>query len=190
MLLSTSSSKITTPRAGIVYLLAGLAIFSIAVEVVATLAFAHVSRIQNRIITEYHAAQRVRSVGADGKPTMLLVGNSLLLEGLDLPKTQTALAPRYNVSRFVIEQTQYLDWLFGTRRLLSEGARPAILVLTLPTGHLISSGTRGEYFARYQMQAGDIVEVVQSSRLDRTTASNFGLRTSASGSEAKRKSGR
>jgi hypothetical protein len=61
--------------------------------VVATLAFAHVSRIQNRIITEYHAAQRVRSVGADGKPTMLLVGNSLLLEGLDLPKTQAALAP-------------------------------------------------------------------------------------------------
>lgn len=173
MLLSTSSSKGAGSRAGIIYLLAGLAIFSIAIELGANVAFARVSRIQKRILGEYHAAQRVQQLSADGKPTLLLTGNSLLLEGLDLPKTQATLAPRYSVSRFVVEQTEYLDWFFGTRRLLAEGARPAILVLTLPTGHLISSGTRGEYFARHQMQAGDIVEVAQASRLDMTTASNF-----------------
>ena len=100
-------------------------------------------------------------------------GNSLLLEGLDLPRAQQALASRYSVSRFVVEQTQYLDWYYGIRRLLAEGARPSILVMTLPTGHLISDGTRGEYFAHYQMQAGDIVEVARAANLDMTTASNF-----------------
>lgn len=173
MLLSTSSSRATGAGAGILYLLVLIGLFSITVEVIARAAFSRISRIQQRITTEYQAARRLRPVAAEDKPTLLLTGNSLLLEGLDLPKAQVALASRYRVSRFVIEQTQYLDWYFGIRRLLNEGARPSILVMTLPTGHLISSGTRGEYFARYQMQAGDIVEVTHAAKLDLTTASNY-----------------
>jgi hypothetical protein len=175
MLLSISNSKAsgTSARAGIFYLLLALTLFSIALELAANVAFARISRIQGRIVAEYQAAHRLRPMSAEGKPTLLLVGNSLLLEGLDLPKTQAAVRSRYDVSRLVVEQTQYLDWFFGIRRLLNEGARPSIVMLTLPTGHLISTATRGEYFARYQMQARDILEVAQASHLDTTTASNY-----------------
>ncbi len=160
-------------RTGIIVLLALLSLFAVTVEVGANLGFSRMSRIQNRIVTEYHAAQHLRPVAPDGKPTMLLAGNSLLLKGVDLAKAKADLAPHYTVSRFVIEQTLYYDWFFGIRRLLEEGSRPSVIVLSLPPVHFVSAAVRGEYFARYQMRARDIVEVAQDFHLDMTTASNF-----------------
>ena len=83
------------------------------------------------------------------------------------------LAPDYAVNRLVIEQTHYLDWYFGLRRLLAEGSHPSVIVLTLDPSQLASPFTLGESFARRQMSIRDFPQVVREANLDRTTASNY-----------------
>ena len=110
---------------------------------------------------------------AEGRATVLLAGNSLLLEGVQLDHLHDSLASEYEVSRLGIEQTHYLDWYFGLRRLLEEGARPSLIVLSLATDQLASTLTLGEEFAHRQMSAHDFPLAIQASKLDRTTASTY-----------------
>jgi hypothetical protein len=77
------------------------------------------------------------------------------------------------VSRLGIEQTHYLDWYFGLRRLLEEGSRPGLIVLSLATDQLASRFTLGESFAHRQMSAHDFPLAIQESKLDWTTASTY-----------------
>ncbi len=133
------------------------------------------SRIERRVETESKAAATLRPFTSDGRPTVLLVGNSLLLEGVQLDNLQKELAPQCAVSRLAIEQTHYLDWYFGLRRLLEQGSRPNVIVLSLATDQLASRFNLGESFAHRQMSARDFPLVVHESRLDWTTASTYFL---------------
>src|SRR6202043_2355051 len=123
--------------------------------------------------TELLAARSLRPVTADGRPTVLLAGNSLLLEGGQLDHLHASLASQYEVSRLGIEQTHYLDWYFGLRRLLEEGSRPSVIVLSLATDQLASRFTLGESFAHRQMSARDFALVVKEAKLDKTSASTY-----------------
>ncbi len=101
------------------------------------------------------------------------MGNSLLLEGVQIDRLSSTLAPQAAVSRLGIEQTHYLDWYFGLRRLLQERTHPRVIVLTLATEQLASRFTLGESFARRQMSTRDFPLVVAKTNLDRTTASTY-----------------
>ena len=160
-------------RTGLIVLLAGLALILLALEVVSPLILTHLSRIERRVETETQAAHTLRPFTSDGRPTVLLVGNSLLLEGVQLEALQRTLSPQYDVSRLAIEQTHYLDWYFGLRRLLEEGARPSVIVLALATDQLASRFTLGESFAHRQMSALDFPLAVRQVKLDKTTASTY-----------------
>ena len=153
-------------------LLTGLAVIFASLEIASPRILARFSRIERRIDVELAQAKRIRPLN-DGHPTVLLVGNSLLDEGVLLDNLRADLAPDYAVSRLVIEQTHYLDWYFGLRRLLEEGARPSIAVLTLDPSQLASGFTLGESFARRQMSIRDFRRVVREADLDRTTASTY-----------------
>src|ERR1700746_629069 len=102
-----------------------------------------------------------------------LAGNSLLLEGVQLDHLHDSLASQYEVSRLGIERTHYLDWYFGLRRLLEEGARPSLIVLSLATDQLASTLTLGEEFDHRQMSTPAFPLATQASKLDRTTASTY-----------------
>ena len=158
---------------GIVALLGGIVLVFLGLEVSSPFILARLSRTEQRIAVELHAAQKLRPTTTDGRPTVLFVGNSLLLEGVQMEALQSELAPQYEVSRFAVEQTHYLDWYFGLRRLLQEGARPGVIVLSLATDQLASHWTMGEAFAHRQMSARDFPLVVQETKLDRTTASSY-----------------
>lgn len=162
-----------TARTGIIVLLTGLALILLGLEVISPVILTRLSRIERRVETETQAAHSLRPVTPDGRPTVLLVGNSLLLEGVQLDELQHTLAPQFDVSRFAIEQTHYLDWYFGLRRLLEEGARPSVIVLTLATDQLASRFTLGESFAHRQMSAIDFPLAVRHANLDKTTASTY-----------------
>lgn len=164
-----------TARTGIIVLLTGLALILLGLELVSPVILTHLSRIERRVETETQAAHSLRPFTSDGRPTVLLVGNSLLLEGVQLEELQHTLAPQYEVSRLAIEQTHYLDWYFGLRRLLEEGARPSMIVLTLATDQLASRFTLGESFAHRQMSAVDFPLAVRNAKLDKTTASTYWL---------------
>jgi hypothetical protein len=131
------------------------------------------SRTERRVESELQAARTLHPVTPDGRPTVLLAGNSLLLEGVQMDRLHDNLAPDYEVGRLGIEQTHYLDWYFGLRRLLEEGSRPSLIVLALATDQLASTFTLGESFAHRQMSARDFPLAIQESKLDRTTASTY-----------------
>jgi hypothetical protein len=61
------------------------------------------SRIERREERGTQAASTLRLFTPNGLPTMLFVGNSLLLEGVDLDSLRDNLASQYTVSRFAIE---------------------------------------------------------------------------------------
>jgi hypothetical protein len=158
---------------GIVALLGGLVLLFVGLEVSSPFILARLSHTEQRIAVELQAAQKLRPTTTDGRPTVLFVGNSLLLEGVQMDALQSELAPQYEVSRFAVEQTHYLDWYFGLRRLLREGSRPGVIVLSLATDQLASHWTMGEAFAHRQMSARDLPLVVRETKLDRTTASSY-----------------
>src|SRR5437588_4952612 len=126
---------------GVIALLVGLSVIMLGFEVGSPLILQHLSRTERRVETELLAARSLRPVTADGRATVLLGGNSLLLEGVQLDHLHDSLASEYEVSRLGIEQTHYLDWYFGLRRLLEEGARPSLIVLSLATDQLASTLT-------------------------------------------------
>lgn len=160
-------------KAGIVTLLAGLVLLYLGLEVSSPAILAHLSRTEQRIAVELKAAQKLQPTTKDGRPTVLFVGNSLLLQGVAIDSLRSDLAPQYEVSRFAVEQTHYLDWYFGLRKLLQEGARPSVIVLTLATDQLASHWTMGEAFAHRQMSTQDFLLVWREAQLDRTTASSY-----------------
>lgn len=176
MLSSTFSSEEKTrhrsylrPIAGtlalVVLLLAGL-------EGGTRLVFRRLSHIESRTHSDYVAALATRAGGA-AHPTDLLLGNSLLLEGIDYAGLRRAMEPNATPVRFVVESTTYLDWYYGIRRLLSGGAHPDRIVLCLSLSQLMTSKLRGEYSAFYLIQTADLVSAGRDGGLDLTGTSGL-----------------
>lgn len=93
--------------------------------------------------------------GTEGRASVLLLGNSLLAEGVDLDDLRRRLGGDVAVTRFQVESTTYYDWYYGIRRLLKEGARPDIIALVLSPDQLASAGHRGDYSAYLLMDSTD-----------------------------------
>jgi len=148
-------------------------------ETGARVAFDRVSHIGKRTAGEYALAQSLspgRPVPGKRRdfPTILFVGNSLLLEGVDFPDLQQRVAPDgAQVSRFVIESTSWLDWYYGIRRLLAEGSRPNVIILCLDTPGLMSSSIRGDYSSYYLFQMRDIPAVAREAHYNLTRKSSL-----------------
>jgi hypothetical protein len=159
-------------RTGIVLLLSGLLVICGGLEFSSPRILTHLSRIQRRIDGEMAHAKQLGPTNG-GHPTVLIVGNSLLNEGVQIDALRNDVTSEYAVSRLVIEQTHYLDWYFGLRRLLEEGSHPSVIILTLDPAQLASTFTLGESFARRQMSLHDFPQVVRETNLDRTTASTY-----------------
>jgi hypothetical protein len=160
-------------RGGIAALLAGLTVILLGLELGSPIILNRFSNIERRVESETLAARALRRVTPDGRPTVLLTGNSLLLEGVQIDALRDDLATQASVSRLAIEQTQYFDWYFGLRQLLEQGSRPSIIVLCLATDQFASKLSLDESFAHRQLSARDLPLAVREMRLDKTTASTF-----------------
>jgi hypothetical protein len=170
---SAPAHRSMSARSGILALLAGLAFILLGLEIASPVVLTRLSRIEQREESETKAASTLRPFTPDGRPTVLFVGNSLLIEGVQLESLRDSLASQYAVSRLGIEQTHYLDWYFGLRRLLQEGSHPSVIVLSLATDQLASRFTLDESFAHRQMSARDFPLAVREINLDKTTATNY-----------------
>jgi hypothetical protein len=162
-------------KQGAIALLAGLAVILLGLEVSSPMMLRRLSRTERRIDSEMRAASSLLPISQDGRPTVLLAGNSLLIEGVQMDSLRAQVGQQYEVSRLTVEQTHYFDWYFGLRRLLQSGAHPSVVVLTLATDQLASRMTMGESFAHHQMSTRDFPLVVREADLDRTTASTYFL---------------
>ena len=102
------------------------------------------SRVERRTTEELRDA--VAPNPTHGR-TILLVGNSLLLAAIDKDAMTKALAPGWRFRRLVVEQTYFLDWLYGLEELERRGARPDVIAVMLDAGQLAGKSTRGDYSA-------------------------------------------
>jgi len=142
-------------------------------EAATRLGFQRISRIERRIGAEYREARSIPATEAGQAPSMLFVGNSLLLEAVEYPGIQKAAGPEIRVQRFVIERTNYLDWYYGIRRLLNEGSHPDFIVLCLAPSQMAHKLIRGEYSSYYLFQASDIPAVARDEEYGLTAESSL-----------------
>jgi hypothetical protein len=145
---------VSRARVAMRWLLVWCVVVIAGAEGVARVGFDRISRIQRRTVSEYVAARAIGTTGADRD--VLVVGNSLLDEGIDFARLSGALAPTWNARRFVVEQTFYYDWLFGLRRLMREGSRPDVVAVVLSPLQWIETQSRGDYSAHYLMSVADV----------------------------------
>jgi hypothetical protein len=149
-------------------------------EIAARLLLPVHSALAARIRSDWSAAVQFGDSPLPHRPSFLVVGNSRLQAGIvrkELSALQRGNAA--NVAVLPIENTAYLDWYFGGRRLLAEGSKPQFLVLCLSPADLVSNLTDGALFARILMRPADILRVKQAARLDWTTTTTY-LMASAS----------
>lgn len=173
---AAAAAAMTGPRRhtrAVVALLLGLASVLIGAEAFTRLVFPRVSKLERRTTAEFAAATSIRPSAAGQLPTVLLLGNSLLLEGLDYQRIRTVMADEARVRRFVVENTTYLDWYFGMKRLLAGGSRPDFIVLCLNPAQLVGSSLRTDYSPYYLMDSGDISVASHALHYDLTEAAGL-----------------
>jgi hypothetical protein len=142
-------------------------------EILSRYAFPRISQIEARITSDERQAMSIGAPAPGVPPTVLLVGNSLLLDGLDYPKIRKQMASDARVVRFVIERTDYLDWYYGLHHMFASGVRPSVVVLCLNLGQTVSSETLGDYSARHLFGISDLLPVAKQAGMDATRTSGM-----------------
>ena len=167
-----NSESFRSPHA-IVLLLLALLLYFAALEFMMRTVVPRVSQVERRHNADHQAALRLSQRAPRSLKSVLIVGNSLLQEGIDRDKLRQVSSSQYRVAVFPVENTTYLDWYFGLRRLAIEGSTPDLVVLCLNLRQLVSNSTNGEGFAHSMMWTGDILEVAKTAGLDSTNTSNY-----------------
>jgi hypothetical protein len=152
--------------------LASIAAVLGGMEAATRLEFDKISKLQRRVYSE-RATITSELTKPSSEPTVLMVGNSLLLEGVDFDEFRNSLSPRARAYRYIVTQTVYWDWYYGVRRLFSEGVRPTYLLLGMSPSQLTRSGSRGDFSAFYLFDLRGIIQYSHDEHLDLTTASSL-----------------
>jgi hypothetical protein len=169
---STSGSK----SKAIAYAKALAAICSVlilAFEGTSVYLLKHQSATYARISRQYDEALKIRRAGADEPPTVLMVGNSLLLHGVQLNRLQELTSSRMRLYPIFLEATGYYDWLYGLHGLFLRGARPQVVVLGVGVNYFLENGVRQDYAPMMFFSARDTLAVASDLKLDRTASSNL-----------------
>ena len=155
------------PRLASALLLCAVVATLAAVDAAVRFGIGRISRIEGRTEKEWTEALAIGSRQGASKQ-VLLIGNSLLLEGVDYPALQRELSPEFIVRRYVVESTQYLDWRYGLAHLYSRGARPDVVVLSIGGNQLPVNQIRDGYFAYRLMDTSDFLEAFRAAELSGT----------------------
>lgn len=104
---------------------------------------------------------------------MLVLGNSLLLRGVQFEKVQNALSPDFDAKRLVVVNTSYFDWYYTMQQLFREGAKADVVVLVMNPKQFAAWNVREDYFAHHLMNLRDIFSIAWNMKLSNTEASNL-----------------
>src|SRR2546421_6278600 len=169
---SISGSKALTPTHAMVLLLALAGCYLGVLELAARLLLPHLSQAQHRIAADYRVARSLPRTWSDGSASVLIVGNSLLVDGIDRVDLQRRM-PGYHIALYPVEGTLYLDWYFGLRRLFSEGSRPALVILAVSGRPAVSGSNGGEALARILMDMSDPPEGSRGAKADIVSTTRY-----------------
>lgn len=107
------------------------ALLAIAFEMASAWMFAHLGA-NSSVIAETNDATHLR-----GSRTVLIVGNSLVLHGIDLHALDAGLGADYVAKKETVVGSGYEDWLYGITSLLDRGSHPGLVVLGFSPAQLI-----------------------------------------------------
>jgi len=155
-------------------MLAGFCVlFITSIEIAFSHPVKHYSVTYQRVSQQYAEALRARPSKAGEPVSVLMVGNSLLLDGVDVPRLQALTSGRMRIYPIFLEFTTYYDWLYALRRLFRQGARPQFVVVGLGPDSVIEDTVRTEYSPILLFDADDVLQVSSDLRLDRTATMNL-----------------
>jgi hypothetical protein len=154
--------------------LAGIcAVLMLGFELAASYLVKHRSETYARVTQQYARAVRIRPSGLGEPTSVLMVGNSLLMEGIKLDDLEISTADRMRIYPIFLEATGYYDWLFGLQRLFHEGARPDVVVLGVGVQSFLSNSVREEYAPLMLFDTRDVLQLAAELGMDRTATSNL-----------------
>lgn len=152
-------------------MLAVLLLLEIAVRYGLPLVNSNMRRFHREVATASHMGRETRK----GETSILFVGNSLTLTDIDVERLQAELGPGFTVARWAVDDTNYLDWLFGLRRVFRAGGRPSVVVVGGKSGHFLASHVRGLFFAHYIADARDLFDAATRTGTDATGFCNMAV---------------
>jgi len=154
--------------------LAGIcAVLFIALEISSDYLLKHHSVTYARISRQYDEAVKIRPAGAGEPASVLMVGNSLLLHGVQLDRLQMLTSSSMRINPILLEQTGYYDWLYTLQGLFRQGARPQVVVVGVGVNYFLANSVRQDYAPMLFFDARDTLAVSSDLHLDRTATSNL-----------------
>jgi hypothetical protein len=151
------------------------AITILGIEISSSYLLNHSSLTYTRVSHQYGEALKARHAGPGESPSVLLVGNSLLLHGIQLDRLHSLTSDAMRVYPIFLEQTGYYDWLYGLRKMFREGARPDVVVLGVGVNYFLMNGIRQDYVPMMFLDSRDTLGLASDLGLDRTATSNLWL---------------
>jgi lysophospholipase L1-like esterase len=126
-----------------------------------------------RVSQQYADAVRLRPAKAGEPAPVLMVGNSLLLYGVDVDRLKNLMSGRIHVCPIFLEATGYYDWLYALQRLFREGSRPQVVVLGVGVNSFLANTVRQDYAPLMLFDLRDSLSVASDLNMDRTATSNL-----------------
>src|SRR5712692_9225046 len=170
-------SSISASEAGPLIYLKALAAFCVLFVTGVEILFSHpvkeYSATYRRVSRQYAEALHARPSRTGEPVSVLMVGNSLLLEGVDLPRLRESTSRSLRIYPIFLEYTTYYDWEYALRRLFREGARPQVVVVGLGPDSLIEDKVRAEYSPLLLFDTCDVLDVSADLGLDRSATTNL-----------------
>ncbi|NOT07120.1 MAG: hypothetical protein HOP28_02850 [Gemmatimonadales bacterium] len=154
-------------------ILALVCVLAAGLEVATRFVVLDASRLQRRIESALAEAKTIRPSPA--APSVLVVGNSLLLEAVNPDSMRALVGQTMDVRLLPIEQTTYFDWLYGVAHLLEKGSRPDIVAVVLPRVHLLNDGIWGPYSVFRLVSARDLLALARDLDLHPTVITSYAL---------------
>ncbi len=155
------------------------ALLIIALEISSAYLLKHNSVTYARISRQYAEAVKMRPTGPGDPPLVLMVGNSLLLHGVEMDRLRALTSARMRIYPIFLEATGYYDWLYGLQRLFRQGAKPQIVVIGVGVNYFLENVVRQDYVPMLFFDARDTLDVASDLQLDRTATSNLLLEHSS-----------
>ncbi len=133
----------------------------------------HHSETYGRVSRQYADALQVRPAKPREPKSVLMVGNSLLLDGIDVDRLQKLTSSQLSIHPIFLEATGYHDWLYALQRLFREGSRPDVVVFGVGVNSFLSNGVRQDYAPLMFLDLKDTAHVARDLKLDNTETSNL-----------------
>lgn len=149
------------------------AVLIVSFDMLAHYLVKHYSGTFIRVSQQYAQAVKVSPSRPREPQSVLLLGNSLLMEGIELDRLQELTSSRMRIYPVFLEATGYYDWLYGLQRLFRQGARPQVVILGLGVNTFFNNTVRQDYAPMMLFDARDVLDVASDLKLDHTATSDL-----------------